>query len=61
MYVHTDADAPRGRLLVGDPEHPDPDRWRELVAQDPEAVLEDVAVLDTDDGRPCCAPGPAMR
>jgi hypothetical protein len=38
MYVHTDADAPRGRLLVGDPEDPDPDRWRELVAQDPEAV-----------------------
>ena len=50
MYVHTDADAPRGRLLVGDPEIPDRDRWRELVAQDPQAVLEDVAVLDTDDG-----------
>jgi prolyl oligopeptidase len=50
MYVHTDADAPRGRLLVADPEEPEPTRWRELVTQDPEAVLEDVAVLDTDDG-----------
>nr|CAA9314727.1 MAG: Prolyl endopeptidase [uncultured Nocardioidaceae bacterium] len=50
MYVHTDADAPRGRLLVGRPEEPEPGHWRELVAQDPEAVLEDVAILDADDG-----------
>jgi prolyl oligopeptidase len=50
MYVHTDADAPRGRLLVGDPEHPEPAGWRELVPQDPEAVLEDVVVLDTAGG-----------
>jgi prolyl oligopeptidase len=50
MYVHTDAEAPRGRLLVGDPEYPEPGSWRELVPQDPEAVLEDVVVLDTDDG-----------
>jgi len=50
MYVHTDADAPRGRLLVGDPDQPSPDQWRELVPQDPEAVLEDVAVLDGADG-----------
>jgi prolyl oligopeptidase len=48
LYVHTDAEAPRGRLLVGDPERPQPEHWRELVPQDPEAVLEDVAVLDLD-------------
>jgi len=50
LYVHTDDGASRGRLLVGDPEHPAPDTWRVLVPEDPEAVLEDVAVLDTADG-----------
>jgi prolyl oligopeptidase len=50
MYVHTDAGAPRGRLLVGDPEHPDPQGWRELVPEDREAVLEDVAVVEAADG-----------
>jgi len=46
LYAHTDRDAPRGRLLVGDPTQPDPEGWRELVAQDETAVLADVAVLD---------------
>ncbi len=46
LYAHTDRDAPRGRLLVGDPTQPDPEHWRELVAQDETAVLDDVAVLD---------------
>ncbi|MGH3483510.1 MAG: prolyl oligopeptidase family serine peptidase [Nocardioidaceae bacterium] len=46
MYVHTDRDAPRGRLLVGDPTNPDPDTWQEVVGEDPEAVLADIAVLD---------------
>ena len=46
MYVHTDRDAPRGRLLVGDPTDPGPDTWQELIPEDPEAVLDDVAVLD---------------
>jgi prolyl oligopeptidase len=50
MYIHTDAEAPRGRLLVGDPSRPEPAGWRELVPQDPEAVLEDVVVLDTAGG-----------
>jgi prolyl oligopeptidase len=50
MYIHTDAEAPRGRLLVGDPSRPEPAGWRELVPQDPEAVLEDVVVLDTVGG-----------
>ncbi len=46
LYIHTDRDAPRGRLLVGDPTDPDPDTWRTLIAEDPEAVLDDVAILD---------------
>ena len=46
LYAHTDRDAPRSRLLVGDPSDPDPEHWRELVPQHETAVLEDVAVLD---------------
>jgi prolyl oligopeptidase len=46
MYVWTDLDAPRGRLLVTDPETPTREHWRPLVDEDPEAVLEDFAVLD---------------
>jgi len=46
LYAHTDRDAPRSRLLVGDPTDPDPAGWRELVPQDDAAVLEDVALLD---------------
>ena len=48
-YVHTDRDAPRGRLLVVDPETPTYDNWLELVPEDDEAVLEDVAILDGDE------------
>ncbi len=46
LYVHTDLDAPRGRLAVTTPLDPGPDTWRTLLPEDPEAVLEDVAVLD---------------
>ncbi|ASR54169.1 prolyl oligopeptidase family protein [Cellulomonas sp. PSBB021] len=46
LYVHTDLDAPRGRLAVADPGDPGADRWRTLVAQDGTAVLEDVALTD---------------
>jgi prolyl oligopeptidase len=31
LYVFTDAAAPRGRLAVSDPAHPEPARWRDLV------------------------------
>ena len=44
LYVHTDLDAPRGRLAWADPT--DPGVWHPLLAQDDEAVLTDVAVLD---------------
>ena len=48
-YVHTDRDAPRGRLLVVDPEAPAYENWVELVLEHDEAVLEDVAILDGDE------------
>jgi prolyl oligopeptidase len=46
LYVFTDAGAPRGRLAVSDPAHPEPARWRDLVGPDPTAVLTDFAILD---------------
>ncbi len=46
MYVSTDLDAPRGRLLVATPEELFSHEWRELLPEDPEAVLEGYAILD---------------
>ena len=46
LYVYTDAGAPRGRLAVTDPADPGPATWRDLIAQDPEAVLRGYAILD---------------
>jgi prolyl oligopeptidase len=47
LYLATDLDAPRGRLCLADPDaaDPGPDTWTTLVGEDPEAVLEDFAVL----------------
>ena len=46
LYVLTDLDAPRGRICVADPAAPGPDGWRDLVGEDPSAVLRDYAILD---------------
>ncbi|WP_028648734.1 prolyl oligopeptidase family protein [Nocardiopsis sp. CNT312] len=46
LYLYTDRDAPRGRLCVADPSSPGPEHWTTLVPEDPEAVLEDYAILD---------------
>jgi prolyl oligopeptidase len=46
LYVFTDLDAPRGRLCVTDPATPGPEHWRDLVGEDPSAVLRDYAILD---------------
>ncbi|HEX6446659.1 MAG TPA: prolyl oligopeptidase family serine peptidase [Streptosporangiales bacterium] len=46
LYVLTDRDAPRRRLCVTDPGRPGYETWCDLVAEDPDAVLGDVAVLD---------------
>jgi prolyl oligopeptidase len=45
-YVFTDRDAPRARLCVTDPADPSYETWRDLVPEDPEAVLSDFAILD---------------
>jgi prolyl oligopeptidase len=46
LYVATDLDAPRGRLVVTTPQDPGPDTWKDLLPHDPEAVLEDFVILD---------------
>src|SRR6266702_3465689 len=45
-YLPTDRDAPRGRLCVADPADPRPETWRDLIPEDPEAVLTGFAILD---------------
>ncbi|MCL3860329.1 prolyl oligopeptidase family protein [Actinotalea sp. K2] len=55
LYLHTDLDAPRGRLAVTDPLRPGPEHWTTLLAQDAEAVLADVVLLDEGDA-PADAP-----
>ena len=52
LYVFTDAGAPRGRLAVADPGRPDRPGWQDLIGEDPEAVLQDYAVLDGGQARP---------
>jgi prolyl oligopeptidase len=52
MYVFTDAGAPRGRLAVADPGRPGQAGWRDLIGEDPEAVLQDYAILDGGQARP---------
>lgn len=46
LYVWTDLDSPRGRLLVADPATPTRENWRPLVDEDPVAVLSGFGVLD---------------
>jgi prolyl oligopeptidase len=57
LYLFTDFGAPRGRIAVADPAADDlADRasWRELIGEDPEAVLRGYAILDDPAlTRPC--------
>jgi prolyl oligopeptidase len=46
LYVFTDLDAPRGRICVADPAAPGPEGWRDLIPEDPSAVLRGYAILD---------------
>jgi prolyl oligopeptidase len=48
LYVFTDLDAPRSRLAIADPADPRPGNWRDLLPEDPEAVLRSYAILDGD-------------
>jgi prolyl oligopeptidase len=44
LYAATTLGAPSGRICVGDPRQPE--RWKELIAEDPGAPLSALAVLD---------------
>ena len=46
LWLLTDRDAPRGRLCVADPQAPQD--WTTVLPEDPDAVLEDVELLDGD-------------
>ncbi|GGL06369.1 prolyl endopeptidase [Sphaerisporangium melleum] len=46
LYVFTDRDAPRARVCVTSPETPAYENWRDLIPEDPEAVMSDFAILD---------------
>jgi prolyl oligopeptidase len=49
FYVLTDRGAPRGRIMItdpADPAFPEYASWQELIGEDPEAVLHDIAILD---------------
>lgn len=50
LYLFTDRDAPRGRLVVTDPRHPEYANWRDVVPESPEAVLSHVALLASAEG-----------
>ncbi|MFC9292735.1 prolyl oligopeptidase family protein [Streptomyces sp. NPDC057011] len=45
-YLFTDRDAPRSRLCVASPSDLSYGAWRDLIPEDPEAVLTDFAILD---------------
>jgi prolyl oligopeptidase len=49
LYLQTDSGAPRWKIAVADPADPafpGQQSWRDLVPEDPEAVLHDFAILD---------------
>lgn len=52
LYVQTTLDAPRWRLCVADPEHPEPANWTELVAEEPDSVCEAVRWFDPGSDAP---------
>jgi prolyl oligopeptidase len=45
LWLRTNQDAPRFRVVVADPARPEPERWREVVGES-EAVLEGFALTD---------------
>ena len=49
FYIATDRDAPRARLAVTEPHRLEADQWIDLIPEDPDAVLDDYAILDGPD------------
>ncbi|MGH3156932.1 MAG: prolyl oligopeptidase family serine peptidase [Streptosporangiaceae bacterium] len=45
-YLTTDFGAPRGRVVTSTPADPCPGTWKELIREDPDTILKDVAILD---------------
>jgi prolyl oligopeptidase len=45
LFIRTNLDAPTYRLYEADPEHPQRDAWRELIAPRADAVLESAKVV----------------
>jgi prolyl oligopeptidase len=53
LWLHSDRGAPRSRLAVADPADPAswvPGAWRDVVPEQPDGVLADVALVDGPDG-----------
>jgi prolyl oligopeptidase len=50
LYLHTTDGAPRWRLAITDPRTPQREHWRELVAEDPDSVLQAVRRLEPSPG-----------
>ncbi len=46
VFALTKLDAPRGRVCVATTKEPAPESWRELVPEDPHAVIEGFVILD---------------
>lgn len=47
LYIQTTWNASRWRLCVADPAEPDPAHWTELIAEEPDSVLEAVRWFDS--------------
>ncbi len=46
FYVRTDKEGPRYRLVAIDLQAPEPERWREILPEDPKTVLSSVSMVD---------------
>ena len=49
LYLHTDRDAPNRRLCVVDSDDLGYEQWRDVLPENPKAVLEEYALLDGED------------
>jgi prolyl oligopeptidase len=50
LYVQTDRDAPRGRLVRADPTDPAYENWVDVVPESPDEVLSGTVLLSSTDG-----------